>query len=68
MTAVAATSSGGETIAPSAIAIGTVMPGTTARATPATAKMLARTSPIASDPMFPMSCRKPRNGVKKAAT
>ena len=67
MTAIAATSSGGDTIAPSAMAIGTVMPGTMTSATPATARVLASTNPIASDTMLPSFARKLRIGVKNAA-
>jgi len=67
MTASAATSSGGDTMAPRASAIGTVMPGTSANAMAAAATVLASTSPIARDTMFPMSARKLRIGVKNAA-
>src|SRR5262245_34007045 len=67
-TACAATSSGGETMAPRAIAIGRVMPGTMAIATAATANVLATTSPTASDAMLPRFARKLRIGVKNAAT
>ena len=67
-TAVAAISSGGETIAPSAIAIGTVIPGTRTRATPAATAMLARTRPTAREAMLPISARKLRIGVRNAVT
>ena len=67
-TAVAATSSGGETMAPRASATGSVIAGTMARARPATTNVLASTRPIASETMFPSSLRKLRIGVKNAAT
>jgi hypothetical protein len=68
ITAVAATASGGDTIAPSATATGMVIAGTSASATPATAAVLATTRPTASDAMFPISALKLRIGVKNAAT
>jgi len=66
--AVAATASGGETIAPSAAASGQDMPGTSAIAMIATTAALTATSPIASELMFFRFARKSRIGVRNAAT
>ncbi len=66
--ALAATASGGETIAPRAAASGQDMPGTSAIAMAATTAALAATSPIASELMFFRFERKSRIGVKNALT
>src|SRR5438046_1231070 len=66
--AVAATASGGETIAPSATASGHVMPGTRAIAAAATTPALAATRPTARDAMFFRLVLKSRIGVRNALT
>ena len=66
--AVAATASGGETIAPRAIASGHVIPGTSPIAIAATTPALTATSPTASELMFLRFVRKSRIGVRNALT
>ena len=66
--AVAAISSGGATIAPSASATAQGRPGISAWATAAAAKAVAMTRPIASEPMVPRLACSRRRGVKNAAT
>src|SRR5437762_13747291 len=66
--AVAATASGGETIAPRAAASGQDMPGTNAIAMTATTPALTATRPIASELMFFRFVLKSRIGVRKALT
>src|SRR5207253_1625219 len=66
--AVAATASGGETIAPSATASGHVMPGTRAIAAAATTPALTATRPTARAAMFLRFVLKSRIGVRNALT
>ena len=63
-TAVAETASGGETIAPSAIAAGHDRPGISQRAHTATAAVVASTSPTASSVIGRALARKSRSEVK----
>src|SRR2546425_2780310 len=65
--AVAATASGGETMAPRASATGQLMPGTRTRATAATAAVVAKTSPTARSVIGRRLARKSRSDVKYAA-
>src|SRR6266850_5688900 len=66
--AVAATASGGETIAPSATASGHVMPGTSTIATAAITPVLTATRPTARNAMFFRFVLKSRIGVRNALT
>ena len=65
--AVAATASGGETMAPNAKAAAHPMSGTKAWTTTATATMVASTRPTASSEIGRMLCQSSRGEVKKAA-
>ena len=65
--AVAATASGGETIAPRVKATGQSRPGTSACATTATTATVARTRPMASEAIGRAWARKSRIEVKNAA-
>ncbi len=65
--ALAATASGGATMAPSAIATAQDVPGISTRATQATASALPITRPMAREPIEPTFSRRRRSGVKKAA-
>ncbi len=65
--ALAATASGGDTIAPSATAAGQLNPGMTKRATAATTAVVASTSPTASRVIGRRLARKSRSDVKYAA-
>ena len=67
MTAVAATASGGDTIAPSTNATGQLMPGTTAWATQATAVVVTTTRPTASSAIGRRLAAKSRHDVNHAA-
>ena len=60
VTAVAATASGGDTIAPSTNATGQPIPGITACATQATAVVVTTTRPIASSAIGPACWRRSR--------
>ena len=64
---VAATASGGDTMAPSAKATGQLMPGMTALATTATAAVVTTTSPTARRVIGRRLRRKSRSEVKYAA-
>ena len=66
-TATAATASGGETIAPSANAAGQPISGRTVCTTTATATVVARTSPTASERIGRSSALTSRIAVSKAA-
>ena len=65
--AVAATASGGDTMAPRASATGQLMPGIRTRATAATAIVVASTRPTASSVIGRRLARKSRSDVKYAA-
>jgi hypothetical protein len=65
--AVAAISSGGATIAPSARATAQGMPGISAWATAAAPNALTMTRPMASEPIAPRFARRLRSGVENAA-
>ena len=67
VTAVAATASGGETIAPSTNATGQLMPGMTACAIQATAVVVTTTRPIASNAIGRRLAAKSRHDVNQAA-
>src|SRR5262245_28554295 len=67
VTAVAATASGGDTIAPSTNATGQLIPGITACATHATAVVVTTTRPIASSAIGRVLAAKSRHDVNQAA-
>jgi hypothetical protein len=67
VTAVAATASGGETIAPRTNATGQLIPGITACAIQATAVVVTTTRPIASSVMGRVLAAKSRQDVNHAA-
>ena len=68
ITAVAAAASGGATMAPSAIATGHNMPGTSQRATSATASTVVPTAAMARPATGRQFARRSRNEVSKAAS
>ncbi len=66
VTAVAATASGGDTIAPSTNATGQVIPGISACATQATAVVVTTTRPMASRAIGRLLAAKSRHDVNQA--
>ena len=67
VTAVAATASGGDTIAPSTNATGQLIPGISACATHATAVVVTTTRPMASSAIGRLLAAKSRHDVNQAA-